>query len=241
MAESAPKPAEPPKPVHIGGESLVERLLPHIKKIIIGVILLAVALSVVFGIRYFRQRGETEETKKLAKVLDLAHRRVAVPGAPVDPKVPTFADDKERAEKLLQEMATQGTAAAGPAYRASLLVDAGKLDEAITEYKSCLTGPDIEAVLCREGLAIVLETKAAAEKDPATRERGLQEALTAFLAVQPAEDGPRRAYALYHQGRIQLQLGKRAEAKLLFERAKELMPPKELADLVDRRLANLGA
>jgi hypothetical protein len=59
--------------------------------------------------------------------------------------------------------------------------------------------------------------------------------------MQPAEEGPRRAYALYHQGRINLVLGKRAEAKALFEKVKGMSPPKELADLVDRRLAGIGA
>ncbi len=42
------KPAEPPKPVHIGGESIADRILPHLKKIVIGVIVLAVILSIFF-------------------------------------------------------------------------------------------------------------------------------------------------------------------------------------------------
>ena len=36
------------------------------------------------------------------------------------------------------------------------------------------------------------------------------------------ETGPRYAYALYHQGRIQQTLGKTAEAKALYEKAKPL-------------------
>ncbi len=240
--KDVPKAAEPPKPVHIGGESLVDRLLPHIKKIIVGVIVLAVVASVVFGIRYFSQRKEAKETDKLAAVLDVGHRPVAVPGMPPDPKNPAFADEKERADKLLDEIVKQDTDAAGHSFRASLLMDAGKLDEAIAEYKQCKPGQqDIESIVCREGLGIAIETKAGAEKDPAARQRGLDEALTAFEAMQPAEDGARRSYALYHQARIQLQLNKRAEAKSLFEKAKELTPPKELADLIDRRLTNLGA
>jgi hypothetical protein len=236
-----PKPHTPPKPVQIGGESILDRLLPHLKKIIIGVIVLAVVASVIFGVRYFNQRKDAVDTDKLAAVLEVGHQPVAVPGMPPDPKNPTFATEKERAEKLLDEMVKQDTHKAGPAFRAALLMDAGKLDEAITEYRKCEPGQKIDDILCREGLGIALETKAGTEKDPAAHKKGLEEALTAFLAMQPAEDGARRSYALYHQARIQLQLGKTAEAKALFEKAKELTPPKELADLIDRRLANLGA
>ena len=43
--------------------------------------------------------------------------------------------------------------------------------------------------------------------------------------MQPDEKGPRHVYALYHQGRIQAALGKSAEAKALFEKAKSCSPP----------------
>ena len=59
------------------------------------------------------------------------------------------------------------------------------------------------------------------------------------MRMQPSEEGPRRAYALYHQGRINLLLGKKAEAKTLFEKVKGMTPPKELTDLIDRRLATI--
>lgn len=233
-------PAEPPKPVHIGGESLLDRILPHIKKVIIGVIVIAVVVSGFLGFRAWQDRKKSKETEKLASVLDVGNRPVASPEAPADPKNPMYADYKERAQKVLDEMVKQDTDIAGPGYRAGLLMDAGKVDEAIAEYRKCPTGPDIDAVLCREGLGIAIETKAAAEKDAAARQKGLEEALVAFVAMQPAEDGARRAYALYHQARIQLQLGKRAEAKTLFEKAKALTPPKELVDLIDRRLESIG-
>jgi CheY-like chemotaxis protein len=75
MAEKdASKPVEPPKPVHIGGESLVDRLLPHMKQIIIGIVVIAVVLMVVFTIRWLRERKEIAETRKLA---DTAGREMA--------------------------------------------------------------------------------------------------------------------------------------------------------------------
>jgi tetratricopeptide (TPR) repeat protein len=236
------KPAEPPKPVQIGGESLLDRILPHIKKVIIGVVVIAVVISGFLGLRACQEGKKERETKRLATVMEIAKQPVASPGAPADPKNPGFADEKTRAQRVLDEMLKQDTDLAGPAYRAGLLVDADKIDEAIAEYKKCTSGSNtsIDVVLCREGLAIAIETKAAAEKDAAARQKGLEDALAAFVSMQPAEDGPRRAYALYHQARLQLQLGKRNEAKSLFEKAKELTPPKELVDQIERRLANLG-
>ena len=80
-----------------------------------------------------------------------------------------------------------------------------------------LLGPDrlaqvfegrCEGVLCREGLGIAVETKGLAETDPAARQKGLEEAHEWFVRMQPAEDGPRRAYSIYHQGRIKQLLGK---------------------------------
>ena len=68
-----------------------------------------------------------------------------------------------------------------------------------------------------------------------------EEALAAFTAMQPDEKGPRRAYALYHQGRILGLLGKTAEATDAFKKAKELSGEGPLADQIDERLASLGS
>ena len=100
-------------------------------------------------------------------------------------------------------------------------MQAGKLDEAIAEYKQGPDGKGLDGVLAREGLGIALETKAQAEKDAAARQKGLEEALAVFKTMQPDEKGPRHAYALYHQGRILALLGKNAEAKAAFEKAKD--------------------
>ncbi len=239
------KPKEPPKPVHIGGESIVDRILPHIKKIIITVIVIAVVLSVVFGVRAWKQSKESGQTEKVAAVLSLAQRKLAPPGQGSQEQPgaePTFADPKARATALLDEIAKQGTDELGAAYRGGLLMDAGKVDEAILEYKKGSDADGLEGVLAREGLGIALETKAMAEKDPGARQKGLEEALAAFTKMQPAKDGPRHAYALYHQGRIQQILGKTAEAKALFEQAKTAGgESSELATLIEKRLAALGA
>ena len=104
-----------------------------------------------------------------------------------------------------------------------------------------LTG--LDGVLAREGLGMALEMKAEADKDATARQKGLEEALAAFQAMQPDDKGAGRAYALYHQGRILMLLGKRDDAKAAFQKAKDIGKDKDadLAELVEERLAMLGA
>jgi tetratricopeptide (TPR) repeat protein len=236
------KPGFDPKPVQLGGESLIERLIPYMKQIVIGLLVVAGVITAVFTVRYFKDRGRQKETAKLVKVIEVSQRQVRPPGMQPDPKdkEPTYASNKERAQAVLDEMAKTGTTGSG-VFRASLLVQAGKLDEAIAEYKKHQSGKSLDAVLAREGLGIALEMKAEQEKDAAARQKGLEEALAVFQSMQPDEKGPRYAYALYHQGRILALLGKTAEAKAQLEKAKELGKDTKLPELIDERLAGLGA
>lgn len=237
------KPRVAPTPVHIGGESLADRILPHIKKIIISVIVIAVILSVFFGIRAWKQSKQSEQTEKVSKVLSLAQKKVAPPGTGSAPaaSTDTFPDAKTRAAAVLDEAAKRG-AELDPAVKGGLMMDKGDYAGAITEYKRGIAAEGISGVLAREGLGIAIESKAMAEKDAGARQQGLEEALAAFVAMQPKQDGPRRAYALYHQGRMQQILGKTAEAKTLFEQAKTSgASSSELAQLIEKRLASLGA
>jgi tetratricopeptide (TPR) repeat protein len=235
------KPAEPPKPVHIGGESIVDRIIPHIKKIAIGAVVASVVIAAVLAIRWWKQHGDEQETEKLSSVLGVGERPITAPGATPDPKIDSFASIKDRASAVLEEIAKQGTNKAGHAYRGGLLMDAEKVDEAIAEYRAGQNDPEPEGVLSREGLGIALEVKATTEKDATAQNKLLQDALAAFTAMQPDEKGPRRAYALYHQGRILQKLQKRAEAKTAYEKAKEAGPGLDIIELIEKRLATLGA
>jgi len=248
MAETkdVSKPKEPPKPVQIGGESIVDRLLPHLKTIIIGALVLAGVVAIVFGVRWWKQRGQEKETEKLVEVMRLAQRPIAAAEAKPDPNNPAFSDPSDRAKALLAELGKLDASPPGHAYRASLLLASGDLDKAIEEYKAGQDAQGVEGVLSREGLGIALEAKAEAEKDAAARGKLLEEALAVYQRMQPDEKGVRRAYALYHQGCVldERKLNRKAEAKAAFEKANELLqssPRHELRELISKRLAALGA
>jgi predicted negative regulator of RcsB-dependent stress response len=238
----ASKPHEPPKPVHIGGETLVDRLLPHIKKILVGAIMIAVVLGIIFGIRAYKQSKQEQSTEKFAAVMRTSSRPVVSKAEAEQLKMETFADHKERATAVLADLNKYGTGHTTAAFRGGIHLDNGELEKAIEEFKKGENDKELDGVLAREGLGIALESKAAAEKtDAAKRQQLYTEALDAFNRMQPAEDGPRRAYALYHIGRIQLKLGKTAEAKASFQKAKTLgADTLDLGELIERRLANLG-
>jgi tetratricopeptide (TPR) repeat protein len=245
-AETPNGPRFDPKPVNVGGESIVDRLYPHSKKIGLFVLSAALIWGVVAVAIHFKDAKAEKATDRLAKVLQLGDEPIRPGGGgSADPasKRPGFANAKERANALLDELAKQGTDAAGPVYRGSLLVQAGKLDDAIAEFKRGQGATGLDGVLAREGLGLAQEQKAEDPKlDATTRQKGLEEALATFQSMQPDEKGPRRAFALYHQGRMLVLLQKPAEARTAFDKAKELAKGNaELKELVEERLASLGA
>lgn len=247
-ADNKATPTFDPKPVTVGGESLVERIYPHRKTVGIFILLGFAVWAVIALVLHFRDSGREKATDKLAAVIDVAERKISDGTTPLpDPaksgaKEETFKTAQERANAVLDVLAKQGTDAAGPSFKASLLVQAGKLDEAIAEYKKAETAAGIDGVVAREGLGLAQEMKAEAEKDAAAREKGLNEALTTFTQMQTDVKGPRYGYALYHQGRVLALLGKTADAKAAFDKAKEAAKEEaELAPLVDARLAQLGS
>ena len=243
---SSASPRFDPKPVQVGGDTLVERLRPHVKKIAVATLITALVLIVVFTIRWFGDRKHEKSTAKLADVLDVAGRQVRAPGEPADPKAiePSFADSKARAEAVLDEMTKLPGAHTDPAFKGAMLLEAGKIDDAIAEYTRAENAQGIEGVLAREGLGVALERKAESEtKDPAARQKDYQDALNAYASMQPDEQGPGRARSLYHQGRVLIQLQKVGEARTMLQKAKDLAKTQDpsLVLLIDERLISLGA
>jgi hypothetical protein len=251
--------AEPgvnPKAVRIGGESLADRIVPHIKKILVMVIMVAVAISVILVIRWRGEVNKERQTEKLLTVLEVARTPVGpaqpeIPGMPKKKDAPKpFPTQKERAEAMLAAMESSGSKPVS-SFKGGVLLDAGRIDDAIAEYRTGLVEKGIEGVLNREGLGIALEAKAMAlpDTDTAGRKKLFEEALAVYATMQPDPAGPRYVYALYHQGRVLQNLEKVAEAKAMFEKAKPLAAAAEpetrdprtdaqlLSAIIDRRLS----
>ena len=89
--------------VHVGGESIVDRLLPHAKKI--GMMLLGAALLVTVAVAYrCNQRKKAERsTTQVVRALDLVERRVFYVDNDL-PELPPPADEvvyKSDAERIV--------------------------------------------------------------------------------------------------------------------------------------------
>lgn len=229
------------KPVQLGGESFLDRLLPHMKKIVIAFGVIAVVLTVVFTMRSVRQRGQAKDTAKVAAVAAVAARQIRGAGEEAKENQPSFASSKERGEAVLAAIASNSSDRVSDDYRGAMAMLAEKYDDAIAAYREGAAEAGLRGALAREGLTLALEAKATADKDAAAKQKGLEEALTAARAIQPDAEGPRRVYALYHEARLLALLGKSAEAKTLFEKVKTMADGTELSALVEARLAAIEA
>ncbi len=234
--------------VHIGGESILDRLIPHMKKVVVVVVGATLLLMVYFGVRWWKHRKAEKATDQLARALERGSVMV-IPGYEPDPADPKNADAPEtygsyakRAEDTLVGLKKAGQVrGAASLYEAQLLLQAGKLDEALAIYKRVGAGASSDAAVAREGVGIVLETQAAAAKEQTEQQRLLEQALAAFQAIQPDDKGPRRDYSLYHTARVFEALGKPGDAIAALKKALEVTPDTQLKPLIEERLAALGA
>jgi tetratricopeptide (TPR) repeat protein len=229
-----------PTPVYIGGESIADRIIPHIKKILIGVVIVAVIVTIFFTVRWFQRNKAEKSTDAVISAVTEGRRDIEEPDLtkepdPDEPVEVTYASRAERAEAVLTSLKkAKGDPRSGVAMlEAGALLEAGRLDEAEAAYKKLSGKQGLEGVVAREALGFVAEARP-----------DLPAALEAFRAMQPDDAGPRRAFALYHEGRILAQMGKKDEARKAFDAA--LDKSKEvgesmLTEMVEARLIQLDA
>jgi tetratricopeptide (TPR) repeat protein len=251
-AATAAQRSKPVTPVAVGSDAFVDRLLPHLRTIIIGAVVTGVVLGGFFTWRWMRERRAASDTRELAEALDILNRQVVAPEAdkPTDDKAaepaksakPTYATVQARAEAAVAALREAGSAeSAAKVLEGNLLLQAGKLDDAEAAFRAASVGSSLDALLAREGLGYVAEARAATAKEPAERQKLLQAALAAFRAVQTDDKGPRRDHALYHEARILILLDQRAEARTALEKALVVAPKSDLEIDIQHRLAHLEA
>jgi predicted negative regulator of RcsB-dependent stress response len=174
------------------------------------------------------------------------------PNTPPDPRgLPKkFASAEERARAVLAELeelaadyGSTGVGRQGILLQAESLYQLGRYADAAERYREYADGggPEDLVLSAREGLAYSLEGQAMAEKDAKARQDGLEKTLKAFADMQPQSDGPRRDESLYHQARIQAELGRRDEARQTLEQILANHPDSNLKDDIEMRLPALRA
>lgn len=171
---------------------------------------------------------------------------------PPDPRgVPRhYATEKDRAaaeisalDELESNYGSTGVAHQGVLLRANALYQLGRYDQAAVAFGDYASSEKSEILrrAAREGKGYALEQKAMAEKDPKARQAGLEQALTAFEAMQPDQSAPGADDALYHQARVLGELGRTQDAIKRFDKLLASHPDTVLKQEVELRLLALKA
>jgi tetratricopeptide (TPR) repeat protein len=248
-------PAEEPDEFIAGVNRWASALRPHAIKIAIAVGLTAVLLIGWAVYNWLGQRKAATWTSAYSEVVATSNRPVVEPnlddaGVPIaDPDRPadSFSSAKERAKAVLDNAGniggSGGVAAATSLLRARQLMVLGNYDEAARAFAEVARSDlPMPAVLsAREGIGYAYEAKAETLEDAEQRKQALEQARQAFADMQPAEDGPRRDYALYHQARVLAILGKTEEARAMYQNILTTLPDSDLKPQVETRLIALGS
>ncbi len=234
--------------------SLGDIIQPHIKKmVIVGGVVMAGLMA-----WKFMDWRHGEKAKKATTAYVTAMKSVDAPVVTADdPPLPerpvevlTYDSQDARQNASLSALGELSKshsdialAKLGGLSQARVLLDAGKYDEALVAFQkfSKSSAPEPLRMAALEGVGYSLEGQAMANEDASARQAGLESALQAFANLQPAEGGPMRDYALYHQGRLMVALGRTDDGIAKYKQMLTELSDSPLKVTVEERLANLGA
>ena len=223
---------------------LAERLKPHAFGLIAAAAVATVLTLAIIGYRWYQNKKLEDATTAFAEVTKVIAQ--PTPDEAFEPKDAKFKTEAERDQAIVAALdnVVSGHSGVSPGKQAWLLQGAayarlGKYDQAIAAYQK-YSGPEVLERHAREGMALAMEERAGASEDAAAREQGLKDALSAFAAVQPRDDGPGRDLALYHQGRVHATLQQVEEARKKFQEVVDFDPPSPLKGKAEVRLILLS-
>ncbi len=234
--------------------TLGDRLQPHIKKIVVGITLIVLALGAWKFMEWRHEVKAQEATASYISALKIIDAPVVKEGDP-DPsegrptEVLSYSSDEDHRSASLTALSeisgkhkgVKLSVLAGPR-EARLLLKAGKYDEALAAFKNFAAdkkAPEHLRMAALEGVAYALEAKAMGNEDPAARQSGLEAALAAFTELQPIDGAPMRDYSLYHQGRVLVALGKSADGIAKYRQMLTDFPDSQLTATVEARIDSI--
>lgn len=242
--------ADEPDEFVAGVKSWADRLRPHALKIGLLVGVFVVATIGITTYQWMNKRKAMKATDAFAAAVQLSKRDVVVPTddpdtdppATTDVDVAPFPSLMARGGAVVNALSNAGAVPiAASLVRGDAQMELQKFDEAARSYAAAAKGlPAEAAVNARASIGYAFEAKAEATEDAAAREAVLGEALSAFKAMQPDEDGVSRDAAIFHEARILAVMGKRDEAKAAFQKLLDNHADSSLRDDAEIRLEALG-
>lgn len=217
---SAPAVSATPAPVHIGGESLLDRLLPHVRTLAKVAAALGALLIAFFLYQAWSDGRKEAATAKTLDVLDVL-ARPASPTAGAD----GFASSSERAKAAMAKGAPD---LLSPIAVGRLALDAGNFDAAETAFRKIASSTD-----GKRGLGAVAEARYWAATDAAEKTKHLDAALAAYRSAG--------VDATYDEGRILALKGQVSEARAALEKALVSTTDDAQRRFIEARLAQLPA
>jgi predicted negative regulator of RcsB-dependent stress response len=246
-------------------DRITRALKPHAMPLAVACGVVALVVVVYTSWNWWHQRQLSAATEIYARAVVLTHVPIrgaddAAPGQddkkkaerPPDPRgIPSeFATTADRAravlsalEELADEYGDTDVGRQGLLLQGETLYQLGRFGDAAARYREYADGggTDLMVLSAREGVAYSLEAKALADKDAKARQTGLEQALKAFQAMQPQGDGPRRDEALYHQARVEKELGRVDQARKTLEQILTEHQDTPLKRDIEMRLSALSA
>ena len=207
-------------------------------------IVLGTTLAIVFVVwglsTYFEHRSESaaEQFGRAVKIYDAELLTAEAPKTDEENPIPRFKTEKERADAALAELdaldkkwGSTDVARSAPLFRAGIQYDLGKFDEAARLYQQASerAAGDVQLqAVAREGVGLCAEAQ-----------NKLDDALTAYKAMEPKTGDFFRDRALYDQARVQLKKGDKKAAANLYKEVLAKVPTSQLRDEIQNQLAQL--
>jgi tetratricopeptide (TPR) repeat protein len=223
-------------------DKLFHAIEPYLRTIGVSLLTAAVLIGVVWGVTSYLDSRAQAATEALTHTVRTYEAELITTDEP--PKsddenpVPRFKTAEERAKNVLAQLDEldakhKGSAASreGQLFRASVLFDMGRVDEAAAAYEKFLgEAKDSSPMLtvAREGLGLCKE-----------QQGKLDEALAEYQKLEPRTGDFFRDRALWDEARV---LGKKGDKKAAAEKLKELVakvPTSPLKDEAQTQIAQL--
>jgi tetratricopeptide (TPR) repeat protein len=220
---------------------LFRRIEPYMRAILITIGSAVAVWFLVYGISGWMEhkaQAAAEQFGHAVKIYD-ADLSTDENSPKGEEEIPRFKTEKERADatfaaldELDKKWSGSDVAKSARVFRAGVLYDLGRFDEAAATYKKFLDevrGRDVPlAAMAQEGLGLCLEAQGK-----------LDEALAAFQALEPSHGDFYRDRALYAQARIYQRKGDKEKAKGIYQQILTKTPQTLLKDEIQSRLASL--
>jgi predicted negative regulator of RcsB-dependent stress response len=224
-------------------DKLFTKAAPYANAIGITVLTAAVLIGAVWGVTSYLEHKSQAATEAFGKAVKIYEADLISDESPVktdeENPTPRFKTAAQRADATLAELDSfdqkfghSATAREAQLFRAGVLFDQARFDEAGRIYRGLVDGKDAGplTLLAKEGLGLVNE-----------QQGKLDDALKLYRELEPKTGDFYRDRSLWDQARVLQKKGDKKEAAAKLKELTEKMPTSPLKDEAQNLMAQLEA